>query len=56
MADAGKQYTATPKVAILRRRLRKHVAVSDVCDEHSIQIWDNGPPFVVRNSRVRQVV
>jgi transposase len=37
MTDARKHYTAEQKIAILRRHLLEHVAVSDVCDENSIQ-------------------
>ena len=37
MTDSRKQYTAEQKIAILRRHLLEHVAVSDVCDEYKIQ-------------------
>jgi transposase-like protein len=30
-------FTAAEKVAILRRHLLEHVAVSDLCDEHDLQ-------------------
>ena len=37
MTDSRKHYTAEQKIAILRRHLLEHVAVSDVCDEYGIQ-------------------
>ena len=37
MTDSRKHYTAEQKIAILRRHLLERVAVSDVCDENSIQ-------------------
>ena len=37
MTDSRKQFSAEQKVAILRRPLLEHVAVSDLCDEYSIQ-------------------
>lgn len=37
MTDSRKRFTAEQKIAILRRHLLEHVAVSDLCDEHSIQ-------------------
>ena len=36
MRKARKNYTPTEKVAILRRHLIEHVAVSDLCDEHKL--------------------
>jgi transposase len=37
MTESRKQFTAEQKVAILRRHLLEHAAVSDLCDEYSIQ-------------------
>ena len=37
MTTSRKQFTAQQKVAILRRHLLEHTAVSDLCDEYSIQ-------------------
>jgi transposase len=37
MTSSRKHYTAEQKIAILRRHLLEHVAVSDVCDEYGIQ-------------------
>lgn len=34
---ARRSYSATDKVAILRRHLLDHVPVSDICDQHQIQ-------------------
>ena len=37
MTESRKQFTAEQKVAILRRHLIEHTAVSDLCDEYHIQ-------------------
>lgn len=37
MKKQRKHYTAEEKVAILRRHLLENVAVSDLCEEHSLQ-------------------
>ena len=37
MTDSRKHYTSEQKIAILRRHLLEHVAVSNVCDENGIQ-------------------
>ena len=55
-------YTATEKVAILRRHLIDHVAVSDLCDEYQIaptqfyrwqrQFFENGAAAFTSSARV----
>lgn len=57
-----KAYTATEKVAILRRHLIDHVAVSDLCDEYQIpptqfyrwqrQFFENGATAFASSARV----
>ena len=57
-----KAYTATEKVAILRRHLLDHVAVSDLCDEYQIpptqfyrwqrQFFENGASAFASSARV----
>jgi transposase len=37
MTDSRKHFAAEQKIAILRRHLLEHVAVSDLCDEYGIQ-------------------
>jgi len=37
MTDSRKHFTGEQKIAILRRHLLEHVAVSDLCDEYTIQ-------------------
>jgi len=37
MTDTRKHFAAEQKIAILRRHLLEHVAVSDLCDEFGIQ-------------------
>lgn len=56
-----KAYTGTDKVAILRRHLIDHVAVSDLCDEYQIpptqfyrwqrQFFENGAAAFASSSR-----
>jgi hypothetical protein len=33
MAETRRQFSAEQKIAVLRRHLLEHVAVSDLCDE-----------------------
>lgn len=57
-----KAYTATEKVAILRRHLIDHVPVSDLCDEYQIpptqfyrwqrQFFENGASAFASSTRV----
>lgn len=57
-----KAYSATEKVAILRRHLIDHVAVSDLCDEYQIpptqfyrwqrQFFENGASAFASSPRV----
>jgi transposase len=57
-----KAYTATEKVAILRRHLIDHVAVSDLCDQYQIpptqfyrwqrQFFENGASAFGSSTRV----
>ena len=37
MAETRRQFSAEQKIAVLRRHLLEHVAVSDLCDEYGIQ-------------------
>jgi transposase len=37
MAETRRQFTAEQKIAVLRRHLLEHIAVSDLCDECGIQ-------------------
>jgi transposase-like protein len=37
MAETRRQFTAEQKIAILRRHLLEHIAVSDLCDEYDLQ-------------------
>ena len=64
MTESRKQFTAEQKVAILRRHLLEHAAVSDLCDEYHIQpsmfyrwqqqLFENGAAaFAPRTKSVR---
>jgi len=37
MVGTRRQFSAEQKIAVLRRHLLEHVAVSDLCDEYGIQ-------------------
>jgi len=37
MAERRRQFTAEQKIAVLRRHLLEHIAVSNLCDEYGIQ-------------------
>jgi len=60
MRKPRKDYTPVEKVAILRRHLIDHVAVSDICDEHRLspalfylwqkQFFENGPAAFERKN------
>ena len=60
MRKPRKNYTPVEKVAILRRHLIDHVAVSDICDEHRLspalfylcqkQFFENGPAAFERKN------
>jgi transposase len=46
MSKSRKHYSAAEKVAILRRHLVEHLPISDVCDQHGINVsmsynWQN---------------
>jgi transposase len=60
MRKPRKNYTASEKVAILRRHLIDKVPVSDLCDEHQLQptlfylwqkqLFENGPAAFERKN------
>ena len=60
MRKSRKNYTPVENVAILRRHLIDHVAVSDICDEHRLspalfylwqkQFFENGPATFERKN------
>jgi transposase len=59
-----KAYTATEKVAILRRHLIDHVAVSDLCEQYQVpptqfyrwqrQFFENGASAFTSSTRVER--